>query len=195
MDNVPVQLLIASDAELPPSDLPLAPARAKHENLPCDCRALTPSREEAGHAFRGKYLDRCALVEQWATDILFRVARAPGRKLKVPPTFGLKIEALRKLAEEEFATSSEKAVFEKPGRVLHLLEQFSPYLNMRSQIGHAKLEIVRGDDGSDLLLFRSICYSENNPGWTHVLISEEEQVQALRRVKQLAKEFRDQSIR
>jgi hypothetical protein len=138
---------------------------------------------KAGDAFRGKYIDKCALVEQWAVAIL----TAAGQKTRLNQPFGQKLRAIRDLA------SGEPSLFKAPDRVLCHLDGFEPFLALRARLAHAIQTTAQIHDRADVVVFTSVHGSALDR--LSVILSKEEMTRLLGELAKVAKELADQRLK
>ena len=146
---------------------------------------------KTGHIFRSRFLDKCALIEGWAINILKAADAASdrGRSAKLPHLFGKKLEAVRKLAE------SEMSPFKSPTKVIGLLDLLEPYAQLRSALAHAVLRVTPGLEGDRLFLFHVTCEMVA-PGWQRrPVFTNEEMQDALSELAKISNELSQQSLR
>jgi hypothetical protein len=98
---------------------------------------------DSGHLFRGRFLDKCALVEQWAIETL----AASGEASKARYLFGQKLAAVQKLAE------ANPSPLKGAQKILALLVQFQPLAVMRGDLAHSRLTVATTPEGAPLLIF------------------------------------------
>lgn len=142
-----------------------------------------PQPGRIGDAFRGRFLDRCSMVEQWATNIL----EAAGDKARSICFFGKKLEAVRGLA------GAEPSRLKTPERVLDLLDRFKPFAELRTCLAHSILTTARTDDGTCLAIFTPVRGSTNDHRC--VVLSEEDMARLSGELARIAKEFTDQRLK
>ncbi len=157
----------------------IAHSRIVPADEPDPLRALA----RAGHAFRGRFLDKCAIVEHWATTVL------DGADLKKRTTylFGQKIEAVRSLAE------TEPARFKAPQRVLALLEALKPFAELRARLAHAVQMVAEAADGAELVIFKPL--PGTTPPGLKLVLGQEDMADLIREMSRVAKELADQRLK
>lgn len=98
------------------------------------------------HAFRGEYIDLCARIEGWATDILrSEQVQRTGKAKRLPQMLGKKLELIGSLA-------ADNAVFARPARIRALLAEIHPLMQLRADLAHSTLTVsTRGTD--EILIF------------------------------------------
>jgi hypothetical protein len=136
------------------------------------------SNGDFGFAFVGSYLNQCARVEAWTITIL-ALHRDKTSKAKVPHLFGQKLKAVKELAD------SHPEVFNKPARVVSLMQQFEKPATLRSNLAHSVMHKTSNQSGS-FYLFHNTGTSERF--W----FTEEDMKAALASLKQIVKEITDQ---
>jgi hypothetical protein len=137
----------------------------------------------AGHAFRGRFLDKCAIVEHWATRTLV----SAGEKKRSTYLFGQKIEAVRGLA------STEPARFKMPKRVLDLLDALKPFAELRTLLAHAVQTIALTGAGTGIVIFTPL--SGTAPASLKLVLDQEEMAGLMKDLSRIAKELADQRLR
>ena len=138
---------------------------------------------KAGDAFRGKFLDKFVMVEQWAVDIL----AAAGQKARINQPFGQKLKAVRDLA------SGTPSPFKTPDRVLSHLEGFEPFLALRARLAHAFQATAQIDDQGDVVIFTPVHSSTLDR--LSVVLSREEMTRLTGKLAKIAKELADQKLK
>ena len=136
-----------------------------------------------GDAFRGRFLDRCAIIEEWAVTVL----KNTGQKKQSTYLFGQKLQSVRTLAQ------TEPALFKAPKRVLALLDALQPFIELRTHLAHSVQTVVRSGDGTDLVIFKPIHGAA--PVWLGAVLDQTEMDHLLREVGRLAKELGDQRLK
>src|SRR5688572_30741162 len=87
--------------------------------------------KQPGHIFRDKLIDKCAVIETWAVEILdhMRVSAAVPPKPKLH-FIGLKVAAIKKCA------ANEPSLLRRPDKVIALLEDVQTFIDLRSDLAH-----------------------------------------------------------
>lgn len=122
---------------------------------------ISKAFRDRGHLFRGKFLNKCAIVEQWALETL----AAAGEASKSDYLFGQKLAAVKKLAEADPSKEARK--------ILDLLEQFQPFASLRSNLAHSRLTVAGTPKGTPLLIFEP-CNAGPEARWRSVVLREED---------------------
>jgi hypothetical protein len=131
-----------------------------------------------GFAFVGSYLNQCARVEAWTITML-AAHEDKTSKSKVPHLFGQKLKAVRELAD------SHPEVFNKPSRVVALMQQFEEPAKLRSNLAHSIMHKTCNPSGS-FYLFHNTGTAERF--W----FTEEDMNTSLSSLKKIVKEITDQ---
>jgi hypothetical protein len=150
--------------------------------VPSEGRDPPGSLVTRGDAFRGRFLDKCAILEQWASTIL----AGTGQKKKTY-LFGQKIQAVRGLAQ------AESSPFRAPKRVVELLDRLQPFLELRTRLAHSIQVVAQARDGSDLVIFKPI--HGTAPDWFRVVLEENDMERLPKELGTLAKELTDQRLK
>jgi hypothetical protein len=106
--------------------------------------APAASLEEEGHRFRGKFINLCAEIEAW-----LRLTK--NEKRGNGPLFGQRIASVRKLAEDQVNGSGR--TFRYPRRVVDLLNQLQPFVDLRSALAHGVQDIRLQPDGQAIFFY------------------------------------------
>jgi|GEM_PF-1799264 len=137
---------------------------------------------DSGHLFRGRFLDKCAFVEQWAIETL----AASGEASKARYLFGQKLAAVQKLAE------ADPSPLKGARKILALLEQFQPLAALRSDLAHSRLTVAATPEGAPLLIFEP-CNAGSAAARRSVVLREEECQTVLGELSRLANQLRQLS--
>jgi hypothetical protein len=89
---------------------------------------------QQAHAFRGEYLDLCAQIEHWAMEMIEKADKAK----KAPVMFGPRLRRVQEIAGDDL-------FFDKPKRVLTIMDTLSPFVTLRSNFAHA---VVRASEAT-----------------------------------------------
>lgn len=128
-----------------PSPHPAAAQPAQNHQVP-----INVARKE-GHAFRGALLDHFARIERSLGPLLVQASTLPAYATiakKPAHLLGQKLEQLRKLA------GAEGPLKKSLTKVATNIEALHRYEEMRHFMAHATLEVVQGENGDLLYLFR-----------------------------------------
>jgi hypothetical protein len=158
--------------------------RVKELNFPPETEPLPLA--DVGHRFRGAFLDKCGVVERWATNTL----AATDGKEKANYLFGQKIAAVRELAKRDLSANGTRRL-KYPQRVIDLLDRFQPYADLRSCLAHSVQTIAFASDGEQVFMFEPIGRSRA----LAVALTEASQQRVLKEVSLLAKQLNDQRVR
>ncbi len=140
--------------------------------------------ENFGHAFVGNYLCLCARVEDWTISIIAKAqdTGATAKKTKMPHLFGLKLRAVRELA------TASPTLFNKPSRIVDLMERFAEPAKMRSNLAHSVVRTAT-DKEATYWLFHNVGTDERF--W----LLDEQMKAELTDLKKLVKEITDQKLK
>jgi len=108
------------------------------------------SADEA-HLFRSKLIDKLSVIESWACEILQLAGRSGVKSVGQQYLFGQKLKKVRELA------CAEPPIFNRPEKLLALLDRLQPYADMRSSIAHAMLEGGFDETGRTIFIFETAC--------------------------------------
>jgi hypothetical protein len=191
MNDMPMGSLTAADPD-PLSTCLAADQLSREAQLLQTIRPVAWSLEDQGHAFRGKFLDICSIVETWALSVL-NVAAARG-KPGVGKTylFGQKLTVISQVAADDVGKPSTDRTLKKPDRVVTLLDAFKPFADLRGQLGHARMSILREDRGETFFLFQSPSSRGDKQPWMQILLPLKQQKDILSSAAKLAKQISDQ---
>jgi hypothetical protein len=144
----------------------------------------TGDQENFGHAFVGNYLCLCARVEDWTISVILKAQQLDrsGKKTKMPHLFGLKLRAVRELA------TASPTLFNKPSRIVDLMDRFTEPAKMRSNLAHAVVRTA-ADKTANYWLFHNV--GTNDRFW----LLEEQMKSELTELKKLVKEITDQKLK
>jgi hypothetical protein len=148
--------------------------------LPADETDPLKALAKAGHAFRGRFIDKCALVEHWATAAL----DFPGQKKRGAYLFGQKIEAVRALA------STEPSRFKAPQRVLDLLDAMKPFVELRARLAHSVQMVAHTAAGTEIVIFTPL--TGTVPTGLKLVLAHEDMASLMKELSKVAKELTDQ---
>lgn len=151
--------------------------------VPADSPDPLKALAGAGHAFRGRFLDKCALIERWAAAIL----EASGKKRSATRLFGQKIEAVRALA------SAEPSPLKAPKRVLDLLDALKPFVDHRSRLAHGIQTVAQTENGTGLVIFAPIPGA--GPTGLKLVLDREDMAVLVQDLSKIAKELGDQRLK
>jgi hypothetical protein len=135
-----------------------------------------------GHVFRSRLIDKLAEVETWAVGRL----RAVHDCKKLPPTLGLRLGAVRKLAD------THPKLFKRASTVAQLLDTLRPFLDLRSSLAHSKLTEVHEEDGTITCIFDRADSDATTPWGGRIAIRPSEFGQIISQVSDLANQIRQQ---
>jgi hypothetical protein len=136
---------------------------------------------EFGFAFVGSYLNQCARVEAWTVGILEKHTDQT-KGSKIPHLFGQKLKAVRELAD------THPSIFNKPARVVELMQRFEEPGKLRSNLAHAVHHTASNPTGSFHLFHNS---GTGERFW----FTEDDMKAALINLKKLVKEICDQNLK
>ncbi len=145
-----------------------------------------------GHAFRGLYLDKCGVIERWATTILNDPRSEQRRVGQSPYLFGEKLKAVRSLAQRDSAAPPDGRILRKPSRVIALLDQFQPYAELRANLAHSIQQVALATDGTPVFLYKPVSCDRD---WKTVALPVAAQENISRWVASLAHQFDQQGVR
>jgi hypothetical protein len=131
-----------------------------------------------GFAFVGSYLNQCARVEAWTITMLAAHGVGEG-KAKVPHLFGQKLKAVREL------TDSRPEIFNKPERVVVLMQKFEEPAKLRSSLAHSVMHRASNSLGNFYLFHNG---GTDDRFW----FCEGDMKTSLSELKKLVKEILDQ---
>jgi hypothetical protein len=152
--------------------------------------ALETSRtpcKQPGHIFRDKIIDKCAVIETWAVAILDQMRRSavapPKRTLHF---LGLKVSAIKKCAERE------PSLLKRPTKVIELLDALQPFIELRSDLAHAVLDVAVKSDGKTLFVFEFACKELKSAGLGRLVFTECEMRETTAQLAELANQISQQ---
>ena len=140
--------------------------------------------ENFGHAFVGNYLCLCARVEDWTISVIGKAQQpeTTAKKTKMPHLFGLKLRAVRELA------TTSPALFNKPSRIVDLMDRFAEPAKMRSNLAHSVVRTAT-DKEATYWLFHNV--GTNDRFW----LLDEQMKTELTDLKKLVKEITDLKLK
>jgi hypothetical protein len=141
--------------------------------------------DEAGHRFRGEFLDLCGRVERWLAAIL-ALPKAPARGCDDRTPLGTRLKAVRAIAESDCRS---KTFLNGPQKVIKLLDRFQPYAELRSVLAHSTQTVCFDQAGGLVFLYGPVGESAH---WSQIALTEAAQKRVLGCLRALAKEFDDQ---
>lgn len=150
---------------------------------------ISQKDKDAGHQFRGEFLNLCAIVENWTIEILNNDSVKKLRNDKKPPMlFGQKLAEIGKL------TKTNPELFRNSDRVVLLMEKFSSYASLRSDLAHSTMDFFE--------INKEICFGFTNAGQyitpdisKRIWFNESDRTTISRKLKQLVKQLQDQKVK
>lgn len=134
-----------------------------------------------GFAFVGSYLNQCARVEAWTITMLTAHGAQAG-KTKIPHLFGQKLKAVREL------TDNRPDIFNKPTRVVELMQKFEEPAKLRSSLAHSVMHSASNASGNFFMFHNG---GTDDRFW----FREEDMTTRLSELKKLVKEILDQKLK
>lgn len=145
---------------------------------------------KSGNTFRGEYLNQCAILEEWAINILQnkKVQSLSAKKTKLPNLFGKKLQEVRDL------TKNNPELFKNKDSIIKLLEEFEPYAKLRSEFAHSVIKELQYD--------QNISYIFTNKGQeiapnlpNRIFLTKKESLMLLGALKKQVKLICDQKLK
>ena len=154
-------------------------------------RVRVNASEATGHEFRSRLLNKTALIEQWAVDVVRRSSQSADTAMpkKLPHLFGKRLEAVRRIAEAKSPT------MKKPATVLELLDRVRPYTDLRSALAHSVLQVAIDERDEPIFIFTHASETSAAGLPQRTVFTTDEMSKLLRDLAQLANSLTQQKCR